>query len=829
VKTIRFLLGGPAAVLLLAGCVGDIPHQEAPAVVVAEFDPAAEPAPLVPKPTDLAYDAAAGRLSVEVEPDDSPAQADLATFLNALDGWPASMPAQATFLGALDPATIDARTVRVFDITDLAAPQPVEHALRFADAMAEGTVLRVHPGLLPTWEPGRRYAVAVLGGGTGVRGATDEEVVSSPAFWFFRSPDPVATCTDQLALTGCRSVTDLIDDADVADLEEIRRDNAEVFDALGSAGVARDDIAVAWSFRTSTRTVVPFDPSVDDVHFPNDYYLADDETQLAVPAPDGSTPAAQAFLARVNLLDGYSLTGSGWMRFVGPLDGRHTNLTPTSLLFLDADDELDMPLVERAWDEARNEVVLAPYRALRSHTRYAAVATDYLEDIDGNRIISSHVWAILKSTNPAADAEGRSLLDGVSDEDARDLEEGRQDYQELFDTLQNRLALPREKVQVGVVFTTQTVVDAMQALRQRPSDEALPTIATAPAGVVDPAAIAPAGMPVAHIGGAVQGVVPGLDVLGPATREIVEGPGRVVELPFLLTLPRTPPVGRAAAPVVLFQHDLRGSRSDAWGVADELADAGYATLAIDLVGHGDRVVLGPDGLPLDPREVLVPVSQPFAVRDAFRQQAVDLVAVVRSLRAADGPAALPGVDLDATDVSFLGVGFGAMAGAIFLAVDPAVRVAVLCGPGGNLGAIVDSSVEFPAGTAGWLEGGLGLDPAREAHHFFRYAWSWAADAGDAAVYARLLIDAPLPDPDAGGTMASKALLIQVPVDDDVIPYDAMRFFWLSAGVEVYPEEFAGAGHGFFLDADDAQGIAARAQAVGFIASGGATVPPAGGK
>ena len=57
----------------------------------------------------------------------------------------------------------------------------------------------------------------------------------------------------------------------------------------------------------------------------------------------------------------------------------------------------------------------------------------------------------------------------------------------------------------------------------------------------------------------------------------------------------------------------------------------------------------------------------------------------------------------------------------------------------------------------------------------------------------------------------------------------MRFFWLSAGVEVYPEEFAGAGHGFFLDADDAQGIAARAQAGGFIASGGATVPPAGGK
>jgi hypothetical protein len=256
---------------------------------------------------------------------------------------------------------------------------------------------------------------------------------------------------------------------------------------------------------------------------------------------------------------------------------------------------------------------------------------------------------------------------------------------------------------------------------------------------------------------------------------------------------------------------------------------GYATLAIDLVGHGDRPRLGTDGLPLDPRDVLVPVSQPFAVRDAFRQQAVDLVTVVRSLRAPDGPAAIPGVALDTGDISFLGVGFGAMAGAILLAVDPAVDVAVLCGPGGNLGTIVENSVEFPGAMSGWLEGELGLDPAREAHRLLRYAWSWAADAGDAAVYARHLIDAPLPDPDGGGAMASKALLIQVPVDDDVIPYDAMRFFWLSAGVEVYPEEFAGAGHGFFLDADDAQGIAARAQAVGFIASGGTTVPPAGGK
>jgi hypothetical protein len=835
-------------VLACAACVPEIPRDGPPSAVEAEFDPTAEPSPRIPKPTDLVYDVETARLAIDLEPDDSPAQQDLVGYLDSLDGWPASMPGEAVFLGPVDNATVTAATVRVFDITDIDSPEPVGDALRFLE---DRTELRVHPGRLPSWQPGRRYAIAVLGGSHGVAGAGGEAVVPSPVFWFFRSASPLAVCEDDEALAGCRSVTDLIADEDVADLEEIRRDNAEVFDALEAAGVPRADVALAWSFRTSSRTVVPFDPSTDDVHFPNDYYLAEDETHLEVPAPDGSTFAARAFLDRLNALDGYSLTGPGWMRFVGPFDGSGRNLTPTALLFMNADDDQDLPLVQRGWDAFRNEVVLAPYRTLRSHTRYAAIATDYLEDVNGEEIICSHVWAILKSHNPAADEDGHSLLDGVSDEDARDLEEARQEYGELFDTLENKLSYPREKVQVGVVFTTRSVLEDMQELRQRPSEEALPTEAVAPDGVRDPEDVVPAGLPHDNLGGVLEGTVPGLELVDPATREIDFGPGTVVELPFVITLPAAPPAGRDAAPLVLFQHDLRGSRRDVFVVADGLAAAGYAAVAIDLVGHGARGVcledhdcdagtcrngscdggglrIDGDGLPRNARDVFVPVSRPFAVGDALRQQAVDLVAVVRSLRAVDGPGSLAGVRIDAQDVSFLGVGFGAMAGAIFVAVDPAVHVVVLHGAGGNLRQLVDGSTEFAGALDSWLEDDLGLAPEREAHRFFRYAWSWAADPGDPAVWAHHLIDAPLPDPDGEGVMAPRALLVQVPLEDDVIPFEAQRFFYLSAGVEVYPVEFAGAGHGFFLDPDDPDAAAARAQAVGFIASGGATVPPVGG-
>jgi len=87
-----------------------------------------------------------------------------------------------------------------------------------------------------------------------VRGADGETLVPSAAFWFFRSDRTVASCEEDEALEDCASLTDLIDDEDVTDFEEVRRESVEVFDALKSVGLSREDLALAWSFRTSTRT-----------------------------------------------------------------------------------------------------------------------------------------------------------------------------------------------------------------------------------------------------------------------------------------------------------------------------------------------------------------------------------------------------------------------------------------------------------------------------------------------------------------------------------------------------------------------------------------------
>jgi hypothetical protein len=838
-----------AAAITAAACTPDIRNDAAPAVVEAEFDPAAEPSPRIPSPTDLAYDGEAGRLSIGVEEGDSDLQKALAGFLSTLDGWPASMPATASFLGPVDPATITPSTVRVFDITDIASPVPVEGALRILEG--EGAGLRVHPGIRPTWEPGRRYVVAVLGGEEGVKGAAGETVTASPAFWFFRAENTLVACEAPETLEGCESVTALLGDEEAADLEEVRREAAEVFDALEAAGIPRDEIAVAWSFRTSSRTVVPFDPSVDDVHFPNDYYRSEDEARLDLRLPEGSTPEAEAVLARLNGLDGFSLTAAGRLRFVGPLDGSPANLTPSSLLYLNADEEGDLPLVERRWDAERGEVSLVPYRALHPGTRYAVVATDYLTDESGQEIIPSHIWALLRSPFPAVDGEGRSLLSGISDEDARDLEEARLDYEEFFETLAGKIALPRESMQVGVVFTTRTVLEPTLRLRQIPYEANVPTVASAPGGVRDPAGAVPEGYPRDHLIGVVMGVIPGLGVLDAASREIDEGAPGAVELPYILTLPIAPPEGRTSPPVVIFQHDLDGSRGDLFAVADALAAEGLAAIAIDLVGHGGRGVcladddcdagacaagrcaggsleVGPGGLPLNARGVLLPASNPFAVGGGMLQQAVDLATLARALKAPDGPGSTAGVDIDTADISFFGLGFGAMAGTIFMAVDPSVHVAVLTGAGGNLAQIMDLSSQLGGAIDAWLGGQLGLEAGTEAWLLLHHGWSMAADPGDAAVYAHHLVEAPLPDPDGPGSMEPRALLVQVPTADAVIPFESMRFFFLSVGPELYPEMFEGSGNGFILDPADAAGEFAREQAAVFIASGGETVLEAAG-
>jgi hypothetical protein len=165
-----------------------------------------------------------------------------------------------------------------------------------------------------------------------------------------------------------------------------------------------------------------------------------------------------------------------------------------------------------------------------------------------------------------------------------------------------------------------------------------------------------------------------------------------------------PPVTDPAAkiPVVIYGH---GSGDSQFGaptvIASTLAKAGFATLAMEVVGHGfgpasqavltessgDYFIAAPGrSIPLQPDGSIRPgdgcqVPGPIAVRDCLRQSAVDVMALVQNIKA-NGL----GVNLDPTRVYYVGQSLGSFIGSLVHAVEPGIKAAVI-----NVGG--DSAVD----------------------------------------------------------------------------------------------------------------------------------------
>jgi pimeloyl-ACP methyl ester carboxylesterase len=209
------------------------------------------------------------------------------------------------------------------------------------------------------------------------------------------------------------------------------------------------------------------------------------------------------------------------------------------------------------------------------------------------------------------------------------------------------------------------------------------------------------------------------------TAQAVTLPTSVNEIYFHVFLPSAaePPNGY---PVVIFGHGFGDSQ---WGgptaVAPVLAQAGFATIAINAVGHGfgpqSQVIftdgsgnvttltaggrgvdLNGDGqigsyegcLAMDPSQV--------ALRDCLRQTALDLAELVRTIRNGIDVTGGGKPDLDATRIYYVGESLGSMYGTIFSAIEPAVRASVLNVGGGTVEDIVRWSESYHSLAAGLL-------------------------------------------------------------------------------------------------------------------------------
>jgi len=253
-----------------------------------------------------------------------------------------------------------------------------------------------------------------------------------------------------------------------------------------------------------------------------------------------------------------------------------------------------------------------------------------------------------------------------------------------------------------------------------------------------------------------------------------------VTIPMLVTLPipnnganggcPAPATPGTGWPVVIFQHGITQDRENVFAVADSLAAACIASVAIDLPLHGvtddtdpfyqnqlfsgtpaaglmtgERTFNLPEVAPFfNPPSIsiapsgsyFINLTSPLTLRDDLREAVADII----SLRKAIPSITAYGTSntlFDGSQISFVGHSLGAITGTSYLAFDGShILAATLANPGGNITQLVQNSGEFaPIVNGGLAAQGIGTG-TQLYYDFFRNVQS-VIDDGDPANFAAL--------------------------------------------------------------------------------------------
>jgi dienelactone hydrolase len=622
------------AAALAAGAVGcspDIAQNEAvePSSTQPRFDLTATP-PVVPSPNDLARNPATGKLAVPLPPNASDAEKELNAFLNNLDGFPTSTTVSTTFTAALDPASVNADTVKIVDVTD---QKVVTGTVSYVPAAQDGFGLDRIVVLGPNggrWLTGHQYGVAVT---DGVKGTDGKPVLGTSTWTFISSAQPLATCLDQ-PYPACQTTTELLpatstdpstrlaeQTAAAQKLEPIRLLHKPALDVLDANGVKRENVSLAWVFTTVGQPTLVFEPGRSIIPFPSALVTAPSTTtptgfKVNLPIPAGASATQQALYGGLNTLDGLSLTApiaSENSDALGALDVGKIDQTLLSGAaaaqvagFVKLSTKLTAnttnPVVKVCVDcsvspqpstgPKPETLQFVPQVPLDEQTVYGAYVTAALKATDGKPVLPDPSWVLMRSKNSLVTAQGKSAVSSLSDVQAQTLEGARRAFAPMLDGLAAS-GLTREKLLLAFPYPTQSTVSVGKQLYG--GVKATPTAALpdVPLYVQDVTAtvkgqMAAGGIPSASIAKVFTGeiVIPFALTGASGTLNPDNTKWRAEFVPFTLTVP----AAAGNLPVTFFGHGLQGNRNQALAIANSLAQGGQAMLAIDTVFHGDRSV-----------------------------------------------------------------------------------------------------------------------------------------------------------------------------------------------------------------------------------------------
>ncbi len=646
------------------------------------------------------------------------AQAYFFCWMNSLDGFSALSVPEMEFSKPLDSSGLK-DGIFVYEV-DGTSVEPVKDVniscATTANNKEDCTKIVINHGV---WSPGKTYMVVAS---TLLSTQDGSSVVPSPGIKFM-------SLTSPLAKDGKSLIPDVLSDDEAVQLESIRSKYAPLLDAI-SDNIDRSMIVGFFTFTITKNAEMIFDPVTKIVPFPNDMAALNPLTgKVNLPIPDDAPTSLKAILQGLNQLDGFSTYSVMQIPMTRPVDPSSVkfadsllSLSSSTVAVLDLGDKdklspgggadiasikvrgkdyYDITTDAPAFLPVPKGISVLSFK-LKEGAQYLG-GHEYLfgfkkglKATDGKNtydVIPPALSVLLSSPYPLAKG-GKSLLPQVlSDKDAAQLEMARTMYfKPLYDALKLG-GLKRSDILMMVLFRTLNTTKALNKLvEELKTDQYKPSVKDFK--LVKPGDeefdTAMANYPHSHIdaiclnctfNGYVRLQGPDLSdpqhpILGKFGSKFDKATFR-----YIFVVPK----GQGPFKLLLFQHGLGGNAMDLLKWADELANYGFASIAIDAPYHGSHPIN------IDGRGTGFFSTDVFAVADNLKEAALDHIQAIRfakeilpdKLKEASYP------DLYTTkDVYYAGISLGGIIGGITTSIEPSIKKVALIVTAGHLMSIL---------------------------------------------------------------------------------------------------------------------------------------------
>jgi Bacterial virulence factor lipase N-terminal len=416
-----------------------------------------------------------------------------------------------------------------------------------------------------------------------------------------------------------------------------------------------------------------------------------------------SSPSVCSNTALLNQLDGFSVNSRLMACFSGPIDPASLK---SGMEIVPVGSGGTVSINQVIFDPASNCAFAKPNQVLNQQSQYLLIVTDAVEDSSRKKVKSSDAFT---DCLESGDAYCEALAKALQQVPQQPSSQNKIVTASLFTTMSATSWLEQAR---RFVNANQPAVVLPAGVNGAPSVfnvSGIQKMTWVPQGSGDDAGnsetIAPSVL--SGVGQIAFGLFMSPLFLDPSSGNIpatptgqpISSPAAYIPVSFHLFLPASHLAG-APYPVAIYGHGLGDNQFGAPSyIASTLAQLGIATLAFEITGHGygqGGVVnlvgsKGAQTVSTPGRGILIPgntaigatdgciLPGALGVRDCGRQTAIDLFALVQTIRETNGL----GFGLDPSRVFYVGQSFGGTYGTLFHATEPNEKTAVLSGAGGT--------------------------------------------------------------------------------------------------------------------------------------------------